>query len=95
MNYSVLSHLQWIHLDANILEMMPRKTGDKKIVSVRVDKVLELLHVIRSPQAHIKGRCQHTLTLFTGRQLFESSSPQEETVVKVPIVKSEHCAAAH
>ena len=27
MNYSVLSRLQWIHLDANILEMIPRKMG--------------------------------------------------------------------
>ena len=33
MNYSVLSPLQWIHLDANILEKIPRKTGGvKKVV---------------------------------------------------------------
>ena len=31
MKQSVLSHLQWIHLDANILEIMPRKTGGKKM----------------------------------------------------------------
>ena len=30
MNYSMLSHFQWIRLDANILETMPRKTGGKK-----------------------------------------------------------------
>ena len=27
MNYSMLSHLQWIHLGMNILEAMPRETG--------------------------------------------------------------------
>ena len=27
-NYSILSCLQWIHLDANILETMPRRTGE-------------------------------------------------------------------
>ena len=30
MNYSALSRFQWIRLDANILEMMPRKTEEKK-----------------------------------------------------------------
>ena len=39
MNYSVLSRLQWIRLDTNILETMPRKTEEKKIVLVRVDMV--------------------------------------------------------
>ena len=29
MNYSVLSRLQWIHSDANILETMPKKTGEQ------------------------------------------------------------------
>ena len=42
MNYSVLSHLQWIHLDANILEMMPRNPGEQKIVLVCVDMALML-----------------------------------------------------
>ena len=37
MNYSVLSRLQWISLDTNIIETMSRKTGGKKIVLVRVD----------------------------------------------------------
>ena len=35
MNYSVLSRLQWICLDVNILETMPRKAGG--IILVRVD----------------------------------------------------------
>ena len=39
MNYSVLSHFQWIRVDANILETMPRKTEEKKIILVCVDKV--------------------------------------------------------
>ena len=30
MNYSVLSHFQWIYLDTNILETMPRKMGKKR-----------------------------------------------------------------
>ena len=30
MNYSMLSRLQWIHLDANILETILRKTEEKK-----------------------------------------------------------------
>ena len=30
MNYSMLSRLQWIHLGANILEALPRKTEGKK-----------------------------------------------------------------
>ena len=38
MNYSVLSHF----LDAKILETMPRKTVEKKIVLVRVDTALDL-----------------------------------------------------
>ena len=38
MNYSVFSCLQWIRLDASILETMQRKTGGRKIVLVRVDK---------------------------------------------------------
>ena len=29
-NYSILSHFQWIHVYANILETIPRKTGKKK-----------------------------------------------------------------
>ena len=37
MNYSVLSRFQWIRLDANILETMPRKTEEEKIVLVRVN----------------------------------------------------------
>ena len=37
-----MSRLQWIHLDANILEMMPSKTWEKKIVLVRVDMVWEM-----------------------------------------------------
>ena len=39
--YCVLSRFQWIHVDANILETMPRKMEKKKIVLVRVDKTLE------------------------------------------------------
>ena len=35
MNYSVLSRFQWIRLDTNILEKMPRKTGGKKTVLAR------------------------------------------------------------
>ena len=38
MNYSILSCFQWIHVDANILEMMLRKTEEKKIIFVRVDE---------------------------------------------------------
>ena len=38
MNYSILSRFQWIRWDANILEMMQRKTDEKKIVLVHVDK---------------------------------------------------------
>ena len=38
MNFSVLSCFQWIRIDANILETMPRKTEEKKIVFVRVDE---------------------------------------------------------
>ena len=30
MNYSDLSHFQWIRVDANILETMPRKTEKKR-----------------------------------------------------------------
>ena len=41
MNYSVFSRFQWIRVDANILETMPRKTEEKKIILVRVDKVLD------------------------------------------------------
>ena len=39
MNYSMLSCLQWIRLDADILETMPRKMedGGEKIVLVCVD----------------------------------------------------------
>ena len=33
----LLSRLQWIRLDTRILETMPRKTGGKKIILVRVD----------------------------------------------------------
>ena len=40
MTYSVLSHLQWIHLDANTLEKMPRKTEEKKIVLICADMAL-------------------------------------------------------
>ena len=40
MNYSVLSCFQWICVDANIFEMMPRKREEKKIVLVHVDKAL-------------------------------------------------------
>ena len=40
-NYSVLSCSQWISVDANILETMQRKTAEKKIVLVRVDKALD------------------------------------------------------
>ena len=36
-DYSILSHFQWICMDANILETMLRKTEEKKIVLVRVD----------------------------------------------------------
>ena len=39
-NYSVLHRLQWICLDANILETMPRKTGEKRIILVCVDMAL-------------------------------------------------------
>ena len=38
MNYSDLSRFQWIRVDANVLETMPRKTKEKKIVLVCVDK---------------------------------------------------------
>ena len=31
LEYSVFSLFQWIHLDANILEMMPRKMGNKRL----------------------------------------------------------------
>ena len=37
MNYSVLSRFQWIRLDANILETMPRKKDEKEIVLLSVD----------------------------------------------------------
>lgn len=37
MNYSLLSRLQWICFDANILETMSRKMGEKEIVFVCVD----------------------------------------------------------
>ena len=37
MNYSVFGRFQWIRVDADILETMPRKTEEKKIVFVRVD----------------------------------------------------------
>ena len=40
-NLKSLSRLQWIHLDANILQPKPRKTGGKKIVLVRVEMALE------------------------------------------------------
>ena len=40
MNYTILNCLHWLHVDANILKMMPRKTEEKKIVLVRVDKAL-------------------------------------------------------
>lgn len=40
MNHSVFCHFQWIRLDANILETMPRKTEEKKTVFVRVDEPL-------------------------------------------------------
>ena len=36
-NYSVLSRFQWIRLDANILETMPRKTEEEKIILVCVN----------------------------------------------------------
>ena len=41
MNYSVLSCFQWVRLDANILETMPKKMGGEKTVLGRVDKALE------------------------------------------------------
>ena len=37
MNYSIFSRFQWIRMDANILEMMQRKTEEKNIVFVCVD----------------------------------------------------------
>ena len=45
MSCSVLSHLQRICLDANIFEMMPRKTGGKKIVLVRVDMACVYMYI--------------------------------------------------
>ena len=41
MNYGVLSRLKLIRLDANILETMPKKTEETKMVWVRVDVVLD------------------------------------------------------
>ena len=38
MNYSVLGRFQWIDMDANILEIMPRQTEAKKISFVHVDE---------------------------------------------------------
>ena len=35
--YSVFGHFKWIRMDANILETMPRKTEERKIVFARVD----------------------------------------------------------
>ena len=46
MTYRVFSLFQWIHVDGNILETMPRKTEEKKIVLVRVDKALVWLSSI-------------------------------------------------
>ena len=44
MNYSILRRFQWIRVEANNLEIMPRKTEEKKIVLVHVDMALILLH---------------------------------------------------
>ena len=41
MNKSVLSHLQWICLDANILETLPKQKGENEIGLVYVDMALE------------------------------------------------------
>ena len=40
LNYAVFSRHQWIHVDANILKTMTRRTEKKKIVFARVDGAL-------------------------------------------------------
>lgn len=45
MNTSVLIHLQWLHLDATILDTVPRKSGKKKITSgQRLTVLSDLCH---------------------------------------------------
>ena len=51
LNYSVLSCLQWIRLDADILETMQRKTEGKKIVLVCVDTSVIPAWISRYPPA--------------------------------------------
>ena len=60
MNYSVLSRFQWIHVDANILEKMPRKT--EKFVLVRVDKVIFKLRVFIS-YFHLMNNRNHVFCM--------------------------------
>ena len=47
MNYSVFGRFQWIYMDANILETMPRKTEKKKIVFVSGRPLRRFLKKVR------------------------------------------------
>ena len=44
-NYSAFGHFQWICLDANIFETMPRKTEEKKNLSHKVKEYCYLVGV--------------------------------------------------
>ena len=55
MNYSVFGRFQWICLDATILEMMPDKTEEKKIVCFRVDGPLASVTAVSICRAIVKA----------------------------------------
>ena len=52
MNYSILNRFQWIRLDANILETMPRNTREKK------DCFGTYGHGLKNTRTHPLGACQ-------------------------------------